>query len=181
MFSVEELNVFCNTTIVFILQLGVWSNQSFLKDNTDSRSSCSMHPQQWISMWKANLTTEFSAFLFLTFGIYNYVEMSVRKPNKSWNFQNKSWKFSRTNVDPFLNFPPSDAWTITCDWATIITPWLLWIFISINITECESCITIAQVGFDTFLYLWDHWLAPTPNAGLQEAFVPITEISWLQD
>jgi hypothetical protein len=93
MFSVEELNVFCKTTIVFILQLGVWSNQSFLKDNSDSRCSCSMHPQQRIGRWKANLTSEFSAFfleIFLTFGMNNYVEMSVRKPNKSWNFQNKS-------------------------------------------------------------------------------------------
>jgi hypothetical protein len=92
MFSVEELNVFCNTTSVFILQLGVRSNQSFLEDNTDSRSSCSMHPQQQIGRWKVNLILEFSAFLletFLTFGIYNYVKMSVGKSNKSWNFQKK--------------------------------------------------------------------------------------------
>jgi hypothetical protein len=42
--------------------------------------------------WKAKLISEFSAFLmetFLTFGIYNYINMSVRKPNKSWNFQKK--------------------------------------------------------------------------------------------
>jgi hypothetical protein len=65
MFSVEELNAFCNTTSVFILQLGVRSNQSFLEDNTDSRSSCSMHLQQQIGRWKANLILE------LSFGIYN--------------------------------------------------------------------------------------------------------------
>jgi len=35
MFSVEESNVFCDTTIVFILQFGVQSNQSFLEDDTD--------------------------------------------------------------------------------------------------------------------------------------------------
>jgi hypothetical protein len=62
-----------------------------------------MHLQQQIGRWKVNLILEFSAFLLemvLTFGRYNYIEMSVRKPNKSWNFQ-KSWKFSRTNVDLF--------------------------------------------------------------------------------
>jgi hypothetical protein len=111
MFSVEELNVFCNTTIVFILQLGVWSNQSYLEDNPDLRSSCSMHPGQQIGRWKVSLILDFSKFLSemsLTLGIYDYIEMMVRKPNKSWNFQNKSQKFSRNNVDPLLNFLPSD-------------------------------------------------------------------------
>jgi hypothetical protein len=73
MFSVEELNLICNTTIVFILQLGVQSNQGFLEDNTDSRSSCSMHPQQRIGRWKANLILEFSAFLLEMFLTLVYI------------------------------------------------------------------------------------------------------------
>jgi hypothetical protein len=69
-----------------------------------------MHPDQRIGRWKVSLILDFSKFLsemFLTFGIYDYIKMMVRKPNKSWNFQNKSQKFSRNNVDaPSSEFSP---------------------------------------------------------------------------
>jgi hypothetical protein len=46
-----------------------------------------MHLDQRIGRWKVTLILDFSKFLsetFLTFGIHDYVEMMVRKPNKSW-------------------------------------------------------------------------------------------------
>jgi hypothetical protein len=64
------------------LQLGVRSNQSYLEDDPDLRSSCSMHPDQQIGRWKVSLILDFSKFLsetFLTFGLYDYVKMMVRK------------------------------------------------------------------------------------------------------
>ncbi len=115
-------------------------------------------PDQQIGRWKASLILDFSKFLsetFLTFGIYDYIKMMVTKPNKRWNFNNKSQTFSRNNVDPLLNFLPLWWWKAIFSIQPNINYSLIYIYIYLQKIHMQN-VALSHKSVWIHIALW-HW------------------------